>query len=93
MRERSRVSAVPELKGGAMAWIDDEMWLDAGETGLRAGPTLYWLATVIAALIAVFALADFFISWTQGAPIVRIFAFIAAIAVWLIGRICRAVLP
>jgi hypothetical protein len=77
----------------AMAWIDDEIWREAaGDTGLHAGRMLYWLATIIAACIVIFALADFFISWAQGAPIVRVIAFIAA-AVWLIGCICRAVLP
>jgi hypothetical protein len=76
-----------------MASIDDkDTWPETGESGLNAGRTLYWLATSIAALIVVFALADFFISWAQGAPIVRIFAFIAAITVWLIGHACRAVL-
>ncbi|MGN6750453.1 MAG: hypothetical protein ACTHJS_17855 [Xanthobacteraceae bacterium] len=76
-----------------MAWIDDEIWQEPADTGLHAGQTLYWLAAVIAALIVVFALADFLISWAQGAPIVRIVAFMAAAAVWLIGRICRALLP
>jgi len=76
-----------------MAWIDDKEWYEPGGTGLHAGPTLYWLATVIAALIAVFAVADFFISWGQDAPIVRVVAFVAAAAVWLVGRICRALLP
>jgi hypothetical protein len=75
-----------------MAWTDDEDRRDRGGGGLRAGPTVYWLATIIAALIVVFAVADFFISWAQGAPIVRVVAFVAALAVWLVGRICRALL-
>jgi hypothetical protein len=78
-----------------MAWIDDE-WREPGESGqaaLNAGRTLYWFATLIAAVIVVFVVADVFISWAQGAPIVRIMALIAALAVWLIGCICRAVLP
>jgi hypothetical protein len=76
-----------------MAWIDDEMRWEPHDTGLRAGPMLYWLATVIAAVIVVFALADLAISWAQGQPVVRVVAVVAAVAVWLIGRICRAVLP
>jgi hypothetical protein len=76
-----------------MAWIDKEIWQEPADTGLHAGRTLYWLATIIAAVIVAFALADLAVSWAQGAPIVRIFAFITALAVWLIGRICRAVLP
>jgi len=77
-----------------MAWTDDEIWREAaGDTGLHAGRMLYWLATIIAACIVIFALADFFISWTQSAPTIRVFAFITAAAVWLIGFICRALLP
>jgi uncharacterized membrane protein len=76
-----------------MASIDDDAWWELRDSGLHAGPTLYWLATIVAFLIVVFAAADFFISWAQGAPIVRIVAFIAALAVWLIGWICRALLP
>lgn len=75
-----------------MAWIDDDAWWETRGRGLRAGPTLNWLATIIAILIAVFAVADFFIGWAQGAPIVRIVALVAALAVWLIGRLCRALL-
>jgi hypothetical protein len=76
-----------------MAWIDDESRWESGETGFGVGRTLYWLTTTIAAIIVVFAVADFFISWAQGAPIVRVFAFMAAALVWLIGRACRALLP
>jgi hypothetical protein len=81
-----------------MAWtnderINDEPWREPGRTGLHAGRILYWMATIIAALIVAFAVADFFMGWAQGAPIVRIVAFIAAAAVWLIGRLCRALLP
>ncbi len=77
-----------------MAWIDDE-WRQSAErqAALSAGRTLYWFATLVAAVIVVFVAADVFISWAQGAPIVRIIALIAALAVWLIGCICRAVLP
>lgn len=72
-----------------MSWINDESRWEPGEPWLRAGPTLYWLATIIAAVIVVFALADFIMSWAQGAPILRVFAFAAAVLVWLLGRICR----
>ena len=53
----------------------------------RPGRVLYWFAT--AALILIFAVADFFISWARGQPILRIVAFVAAAVVWLIGRACR----
>jgi hypothetical protein len=77
-----------------MAWInDDGSRREPGEIELSVGRILYWLATIVAALMAIFAVADFFISWAQGAPIVRIFAFVAAAAVWLIGRLCRSLLP
>ena len=76
----------------AMASIHDESWWEPGETSLSAGRTLYWLATIIAAVMVIFAVADFFIGWAQGAPIVRIVALVAAAIVWLIGRFCRALL-
>jgi hypothetical protein len=59
---------------------------------LTAGRVFYWLATIIAALMFVFAVGDFFISWAQGTPIVRVFALGVAALVWLIGRALRALL-
>jgi hypothetical protein len=76
----------------AMASIHDESWWEPGETSLSAGRTLYCLATIIAAVMVIFAVADFFIGWAQGAPIGRIVALVAAAIVWLIGRFCRALL-
>jgi len=76
-----------------MAWTNnrDVRW-EPGETELTAGQIIYWLTTIIAALMFVFAVADFFISWAQGTPIVRVFALVAAGLVWLIGRAVRALL-
>jgi hypothetical protein len=48
-----------------MASIHDESWWESGETSLSAGRTLYWLATIIAAVMVIFAVADFFIGWAQ----------------------------
>ncbi len=76
-----------------MAWINDESRWEPGEGGFSPGRTLYWLATSTAAIIVVFAAADFLISWAQGMPIVRMVAFVTAAVIWLIGRACRAVLP
>jgi hypothetical protein len=73
-------------------WIDDGRWEPEGR-GLSPGRALYGLAIVIAAVIVIFAVGDLLISWGQGAPIVRIFPFLAAAIVWLIGRVCRALLP
>ncbi len=75
-----------------MTWIDDE-WAGERQAAPSAGRTLYWLATFIAAVIVIFVAADVLISWAQGAPTVRIVALIAAVAVWLIGCICRALFP
>jgi hypothetical protein len=43
-----------------MAWVnhDDAQW---------EPHAFYWLMTVIAAFMAIFVVADFFISWAQGA--------------------------
>jgi hypothetical protein len=74
-----------------MVWMNDEdAWRQPGERGPTPGRVLYWLATAVAALIVIFAVADFFISWAQGQPILRIVALIAAAVVWLIGRTCRS---
>ena len=92
------MTALAAVRQATMAWTnsdwtnnDDVPW-EPGETSLNAGRTLYWLATIVAALLVVFAIADFFIDWAHGAPILRIFAFVAAAAVWLIGRALRALL-
>ncbi len=76
-----------------MAVINDHSRWQAGEGRLSPGRALYWLATIAAAIIVIFAVADFFISWAQGVPIVRMVALTTAAAIWLIGRACRAVLP
>jgi hypothetical protein len=74
-----------------MTWIDDEdAWRQPGDRGPSPGRILYWLATAVAAVIVIFAVSDFFISWAQGQPILRIVAFVAAAVVWLIGRACRS---
>ena len=60
-----------------MVWMNDEDdWSQRGERGPTPGRMLYWLATAVAALIVIFAVADFFISWAQGEPILRIVAFV-----------------
>jgi hypothetical protein len=72
-------------------WINenDARWNGGGT--LNAGRLIYWLTTTIAVLIVIFAVADFFVNWAaEGAPILRMFAFIAAALVWLIRRICQA---
>jgi hypothetical protein len=86
-------SALATAREAAMAWTnnDDVRW-EPGETELTAGRIFCWLTTIVAALMLVFAVADFFISWAQGTPIVRVFALVAAVVVWLIGRAVRALL-
>jgi hypothetical protein len=76
-----------------MAWIDDEARWEPDAAAMHPGRTLYWFATIIAAIMLIFVIADIFISWAQGTPIVRIFALIAAVVVWAIGCLCRALLP
>ena len=69
----------------------DNVGWEPSETSLT-GRTLYWLATIIAGLMVIFAVADFFISWAQDRPILRVFALGVAVLVWLIGRAFRALL-
>jgi len=76
-----------------MAWTNDYgMRSQTRETVLTAGPVFYWLTMVIAALIFVFAVGDFFISWAEGHPIVRVVALITAAVIWLIGHGLRALM-
>ena len=75
-----------------MVWTDHEDdGLDPTDRGLRAGNILYWLATIVAGLIVIFVIAELAISWAQGLPILRIFALLTALLVWLMGRICRLI--
>ena len=73
-----------------MAWIDHEHECEPRERGLSTGDVIYWLATIIAALMFVFVLADFFFSRAEGRPILQVFALLTALLFWLIGRVCRA---
>jgi hypothetical protein len=56
------------------------------------GNFLYWAITSIAALIAVWDVANFFYGWGQGEPIFRISAVIVAAVIWLIACACRLLL-
>jgi len=76
-----------------MIWMNDEdAWWQSSETEARLGRAFYWLATVLVGLIVIFVTGDFFISWAEGYPILRVVALIAAIVVWLIGRTCRSLM-
>ena len=75
-----------------MVWTDHEDdGSEPADRGLHAGNVLYRLATIVAALIVIFVIADLIISWAQGQPILRIFALLTALLVWLIGRVCRSI--
>ena len=67
-----------------MVWTDHEDdGLDPTDRGLHAGNILYWLATIVAGLIVIFVIAELAINWAQGQPILRIFALLTALLVWL----------
>jgi hypothetical protein len=71
-----------------MSWINDNEFLPQPNE-INTGRVVYWLASIATVLIVTFVVADFFISWAQGNPIIRIVALISAIAVWLFGFACR----
>jgi len=82
----------PASEEMAMAWTDHEDdGLEPADRGFKTGNVVYWLATIAAALIVVFVVADLAISWAQGQPILRISALLTALLVWLIGRVCRSI--
>jgi len=81
-----------DRKEVAMVWTDHEDdGLESLDRGLKVGNVLYWLATIVAAMMVIFVVADLATSWAQGQPILRLFALLTAVLVWLIGRICRSV--
>jgi len=55
------------------------------------GIILYRAATLLAVLIAVFAVFNFFDNLSEDRPIVPLFAITLAVIVWLIGFGCRYV--
>ena len=55
------------------------------------GIILYRAATLLALLIAVFAVFNFFDNLSEDRPIVPLFAITLAVIVWLIGFGCRYV--
>jgi hypothetical protein len=57
---------------------------------IRIGHVLYWLATSVAFLMVIFVIGDLYISWAQDRPILRVFALLTAVLIWLIGRVCRS---
>jgi len=56
------------------------------------GKLLYWLATILAAALAIWVLTDFLYGLSQGVPILRIAALTCAIVIWLIGCGFRSML-
>jgi hypothetical protein len=76
-----------------MVWMNDkDAWWQSSETVASSGRVFYWLTTAVAGLIVIFLAGDFFISWAQGYPILRVVALIAAMVIWLIGRTCRSLM-
>ena len=78
-----------------MIWMNDkDAWRQSSETVAGSGRVFYWywLTTVVAGLIVILVAGDFFISWAQGNPILRVVPLIAAIVIWLIGRTCRSLM-
>ena len=74
-----------------MTWTnhDDVRW-ELGEIELTAGRIFYWLTTLVAALMPIFAVAD---SSSAGRKVRRSSGFsLWSAVVWLIGRAVRALL-
>jgi len=69
---------------------DDGGWEPSDNRVIRIGLVLYWLATSAAFLIVIFVIGDLYISWAQDRPILRVFALLIAVLIWLIGRVFRS---
>ena len=55
----------------------------------RWGELLYRMATILAGLIALLVIANYFYDASRDEPIVLIVPLLLAGAIWLIGRSCR----
>ena len=62
---------------------DDGGWEPSDNRVIRIGLVLYWLATSAAFLIVIFVIGDLYISWAQDRPILRVFALLIAVLIWL----------
>ena len=58
----------------------------------RLGEILYWTATLIAGLMAVWVGWNYVYNVSRGEPIISIVALLFAGAIWLAGRACRYLL-
>jgi hypothetical protein len=56
---------------------------------MKVGNALFWLTTVFAALILLWAAADYFYNLSNDYPVLNVTAVIVAGAVWLVGLLCR----
>ena len=63
-----------------------------GESKAWWGVGLYWIATIIAALIVACVLWDYIYGILIGEPLIRIIPLLLAGSIWLVGWACRHVL-
>ena len=55
------------------------------------GELIYWVATIVAGLIAVFVVLGYLHNTDEGYPVLPIVPLLVAGAIWLAGRACRNV--
>ena len=55
------------------------------------GEFLNWGASILAGLIIVLALVNYFYNASEGVPAIPVVALAVAGVIWLTGRFCRAV--
>ena len=53
------------------------------------GDVLYRTATVVAALVAVAAVASYFLNAPRGMPVISVAALSLAVVIWLVGWVGR----
>jgi hypothetical protein len=56
---------------------------------IRAGSTIFWLATAFAAAIILWVASDFLYGLGQDFPVVNLPGVILAAAIWAVGWLCR----
>ena len=56
---------------------------------MKVGNALFWLGTFFAAVILLWAAADYLYNLSDNYPVLNITAVVVAGAIWILGLLCR----
>ena len=55
----------------------------------RPGEVLYWISTIIAGVITLWAVANLVFNSDRGEPVIQVVPLVIAGIIWLVGWACR----